>query len=356
MYKIWLIFLLSALLTAEEIKSVVATGSGVNQSQAEQAACRNALEQVVGSYVESETITKNSSVVRDSIYSATNSFIKNYQVLSSEESSGGKRVVIRAEVNTTGINRELRQLGLLMMKLDMPRIMVLNLKEESGEMSDLAAKGYMGVIQSLTDGGLFIIDKNEQEKFLKEQKISAYAELNNRIADFGLQINADFVIRFDLKLASDQGSVYIDAEVISPSTGKILFSLDEVAQLDNSLNEIDRIVIAKNAGKTLGSRLYRKIIENWKYLAENGTYFTLVLEGAAGYSKILTFQKWLGDINGVLAVSEVESSDQKSTLLIKYNCKRSELKEKIFKLFTQKGWVARLVRSENNRIFIKVLN
>lgn len=356
MYKIWIILILSALLNAEDIKSVIATGSGVDQSQAEIAACRNALEQLIGSSVDSEIYAKKISAVNDSIYDPFAGYIKNYQVLKTEALASGKRVIIRAEVKASTLNKELQQLGLLMIKLDMPRIMVLNLQDDKSGMPDLTAKCYMGVVQSLTDGGLFIIDKVEQEMFLKEQKNSAYTELNNRIADFGLQINADFIIRFDLKLASDQGSVYIDAEVISPSTGKILFSLDEVAQLGNSLNEVDRIVVVKNAGKSLGNRLHRKILENWKFMAENGTYFTLVLDGADGYSKILTFQKWLGEINGIVAVSEVESSDQKSTLLIKYNCNRNELKEKIFKLFTQKGWVTRLVRSENNRIFVKILN
>jgi len=356
MYRFLIFFLLFSVLNGDDIKLITASGTSQDPEKAKQSALRNAVEKVISDFVDADTYNKNLSAIKNNIYSSVSGYVKSSQVLKVQDSPIGKLVTVRAEINATVLKKDLQQLNLLMIKLDMPRIMVLNLHKDKGEMSELGAKCYMGIVQAMTDNGLFLIDKTEQETFFKEQKKSAYSELNNQIADFGLKINADYIVRFDLKISSNQNSLYTDAEVISPSTGKIIYSSDEVASFSNSQNEVDRIIIAKNTGKALGNRLTEKIIDNWKFMLENGSYFTLVVEGYSGYTKILNFQKWLTDVKGIIAVSEIESGDQKSTLLIKFSGNRKELKEKIFKLFTEKGWITRLVRSENSRAFVKILN
>jgi hypothetical protein len=355
MYKLILFLLIVSFLKADDFQTVIAIGKGSNQENANQVALHNAVEQVIGSFVDSSLYSKKETVLNEKIYSSVGAFVKSYQILKVVDIPDGKAVTIRADIKTEDLNKNLHQLGLLMQKLDIPRILVINLKEGKSEYQELNNKCYMGIIQSLANGGLFLIDKSEQESFAKEQKNTAYTELNNKIADYGLRINADYIIRYDFKISLDQNSLYADAEVLSPSTGKVIFSTDEVASLENSRNEVDQIMSAKNAGKQLGERLLAKIVENWKFMAEDGSYFVLVMEGYSGYNQILSFQKWLTDIKVISAVSEIESSDQKTTLLIKFTGSRKDLKEKIFKLFTQKGWVTRLVRSENNRAFIKIL-
>lgn len=60
----------------EKTEKVVATGYGVNADKAKENAVRNAVEQVIGTYVTSDTIVKNSQLVKDEILSFSGGYVK----------------------------------------------------------------------------------------------------------------------------------------------------------------------------------------------------------------------------------------------------------------------------------------
>lgn len=348
-------------LIASEIKTVIASGYGSDLEKAKNTALRNSLEQVIGVYLKSNTYLKNFATIEDNIYSSTEGYIDSYEILRTDldGTTGGRIVTVQANIIITNLTEELEKLGILAQKMDFPRIIVIeNNSKKNTTDSYLKKKCYNGIVQILTENNFFIIDKTTTEDFNQEQKDIAFSELNNKIAEYGLKINADYIIRYDLRTSKKSLLTYCDCEVISSSTGKVIISIDQSLPISSTQqnSEIAKIVQARTVGKKIGVSLVGKIQQNWTSRIEKGKLYTLILEGYNHYTKVLDYEEKLQKIKGINAVSEVESGDQKTTILIRYKTSRSELKNKIFKLFKNFDWSTRLIRSENNRMFVKILD
>ena len=354
-------------LVSKEIKTVIASGYGTTEKNAVNSALVNALEQVVGVYLESENYVENYITIEDKILSKTEGYIDSYKILRTEDDTENNvvAVTIRAKVIRENLEEDLKLLGLLSKQMDMPRVMLVffseneefYLKNKSNQ--KIIDKFYYGITEVLSQRGIFVIDKSTMVDFYKEQKDISFSELSNRIADYGLKVNADFIIRYDLHIAKDGSVVYSDAELISSSTSKIFASVSELKECGNYDKEnevLNKMLISRSLGKDIGKKLLSKIMLAWEDLVENGKYFTLVLEGYVSYSKVLNFEKYLLKIkNNISELREIESGDNKSTILLRYKGSRNNLKQEIFSVFKMNKWAVRLLRSESSRMSIKIL-
>jgi hypothetical protein len=102
-----------------DVKTVVVWGEtrmtndlAADKQQAVSMARRNALEQVVGSYVTSESKVKNFQLVEDRIYSKSTGFINSYRILQ-EIRNQVQRVQIEANVSLAPVTDILRDSGML---------------------------------------------------------------------------------------------------------------------------------------------------------------------------------------------------------------------------------------------------
>ncbi|PID27001.1 MAG: hypothetical protein CR982_07430 [Candidatus Cloacimonadota bacterium] len=342
---IFIILMTISSLFSEEIVKVIATGLGSDTEQAKKVALKNAIEQVIGLKIESETYVKNYITLKDNIYGKSEGFIKSYKVIWTERDKDMSSVTVEALVLKSTLMGKIEEFGIVLSKMDQPRVLVAPLNDENEKLSN---KFYRSLVSVLSDHGFFLLDRNSLEEFYKEQKAVSYSDLNNRIADFGLKVNADYIIKFDFYKEGKQGVV--DCEVVSTSTGKILSSIE----MDTGKKSISRRSVS-SMGKGCGEKLYKKIRANWELRVKNGKYYTLVIEGYRGYQSILSFIDKLNIKDYVNSVTEIESGSNKSTLLIIYKGKRTGFKSEVFKVFKEMNWSIRLVRSENSRMIVKVL-
>lgn len=103
----------------EKTEKVVATGYGVNADKAKENAIRNAVEQVIGTYVTSDTIVKNSQLVKDEILSFSGGYVKETRVISQKQDNDGLSVVqIEATVVSTKLKRKLESLNVATKQVD----------------------------------------------------------------------------------------------------------------------------------------------------------------------------------------------------------------------------------------------
>ena len=86
-------------------QSVTAVGVGTAPSEAEQDAMRNAVEQVMGTLVDSNTLVRNAQLVEDNIYTTSRGFIESYNVTDKRMEGGLWHITIAAEVNTAQLAR-----------------------------------------------------------------------------------------------------------------------------------------------------------------------------------------------------------------------------------------------------------
>jgi len=96
-----------ALLAAEsgdsQIKVVEVSGAGVDIDSAKKDACREAVRQVVGAYVNSETRTENDELIEDKVISLSSGLVEKMETLKESKDDGLVRVRISATVRITKV-------------------------------------------------------------------------------------------------------------------------------------------------------------------------------------------------------------------------------------------------------------
>jgi len=111
---------------AKGLGAVIGNDEAKAYDDALASALRNAVEQVVGTMIQSNVLVENYQVVEDRIYSNTRGYVKSYQVINQE--NRGNNIVettIRAVVKKSNLENDLNAIGLLISQKNKPRVMVL---------------------------------------------------------------------------------------------------------------------------------------------------------------------------------------------------------------------------------------
>lgn len=103
--------LLASILYSSESRTI-AQGQGNTEGLARIEAFRNAVEQIVGSYIDSKTLVKNSTLLSDSILNFSNGYIKSYDIIDSKNENGIFKVKISATVESNKIEKRISGLGI----------------------------------------------------------------------------------------------------------------------------------------------------------------------------------------------------------------------------------------------------
>lgn len=107
---------------------VTVDGTGLNRDEAIRNAERAAVEQVVGTYVNADTLVENAMVKLDELYTASQGFVNGVKIISESNTVNG--YVVRATMNVESeANTELMSRLETIMRLNDPRITVIMLKD-----------------------------------------------------------------------------------------------------------------------------------------------------------------------------------------------------------------------------------
>lgn len=103
----------------EKTETVIVTGVGITADAARQNAVRNAVEQVVGTYIKSETAVSNSALIKDEILSHSGGYAKETKVLSANKTEDGLvSVQLQATIISTKLVRKLNELNIATKTVD----------------------------------------------------------------------------------------------------------------------------------------------------------------------------------------------------------------------------------------------
>lgn len=96
-----------------DIKKVVVSWYGVDEKRAIESASINAIQQVVGMYVVSDTVVQNFTVISDEILTHSNAFISSFQILESKKTSDGLiEIKAMVEVEAGLVSKKLGDLNI----------------------------------------------------------------------------------------------------------------------------------------------------------------------------------------------------------------------------------------------------
>lgn len=193
-------------------QQVVVDGMGTDKESALRDASRNAVEQVVGTMIDSKTLVNNAVVALDTIYTKSQGFVTNQEILSQDERDGMVHVRARIDVNTNPDSQLMSNLNMIM-NLNDPRIAVIMLRQNSqGRVTghDTIAEAALNN-RLLSLGFAHVIDANVVANLENAQLLNQIYNGSTGITSLGQSLGADYIVL---------GRTQVQAQTISLPDGK----------------------------------------------------------------------------------------------------------------------------------------
>jgi len=324
---------------------VKATGIGPSKKEAEFAAQRNAVEQGVGTFIDSETITKNFMLVKDKILSKSRGYVKNYEIISSEKQSDGNwKVIINAVVAKGTLKNDLDALGILREKMGNPKILIIYDSSIKSGISDpknpIVSKCYDGIVEYLAEKEFPVVDETISKQFAYRNIMSS-KKIFKEASKFGLNNQAEYILLFNLdKKRLEETSTFkrvriiASAKILNTSTANIYASHQQkYLGVDKDSIEFAEKKAARNTGKLLGKFLSKKLIKRWESESVSGRPTILELKNIDDFSILVEFKSELKNAYGVKNIHQRRSTSKTVQYELTYTGEMSTLKNSIYKIF-----------------------
>ena len=279
---------------AQGEKKVIAVGRAAGNSlqsrdSALNRALRNAIEQGVGTLVDSETMVQNFQLLDDKIYSDVKGYVKEYTMLYDNGGKGGVyEVKIEAIVALARLTKDVKGLGIIKDKKGNPRIMILFSEQIDGvPIQGQLAQTEMEKI--FLKNNFPVIDK-AQFKAVKSRDVTlSYAD-PQKAAALGQRYGAEVVIVGEASSDFAGKSMpygvdmftyesQVSAKAIRVDTAELMVS-DNIGAIERggSRNPSARKALAK-AGKALAGKILNQVVERWRSDVFNFNRMQIVVDG-----------------------------------------------------------------------------
>lgn len=324
-------------------EQVTVDGVGVDRDSAVRDAMRNAVERVVGTYVDSRTLVSEAVVSLDEIYTKSQGYVRDVEVLDEVGNGNAYRLTAKVDVDTNPDAALMSRLNMIMM-LNAPRIAVIvkkNVEVSSNEYSYLDTSNKSdSFTETVMNGKLLEMGFNhivEPEIVAKLKQSSAIATVLSGNGDIGacsdtygidyLVLGSSNVSANKIKLPNETGGYsesllttgrsILTVKVIKFDTGEVVatYTVDGQAVDNND-------VFAQNKAIQVAAEKACIELENrFKKIAAQpfiGTKFVITAVDEAGAEEVVNMLKSCSGVqsvrvrerNGDMTVLDVESSQK----------------------------------------------
>ncbi len=318
-------------------KEVIARGVGLiiggdlakAEEDARSSALRNAVEQVIGTMVQSDVLVKNYQTLEDNIYSRTKGYVQEYEVVSK-----GKRdenvleLTIRATVKKGNLTNDLQAIGLIMSRKGKPRLMVMidekNMQKYYHSWSIDMNTTENEVMNVLMDKGFPFVDRQiAMQKIEKDMVLAALDGDEESAKRIGTQTGAELLLvgKAVAKPASGGPAVLKQSGMVScqasfnlravrADDGTILATASQQAAAAHIDQLTGGTMALQRAAKPAAEELADKIIARWQKDVYSGTTINLRLLQVQTYSDLVKFKNMLPVyVRGVQKVYQRDFAD-----------------------------------------------
>lgn len=317
-----------------ELKTVEATGyaviSGGNTLVARDAAISDALrkgvEQAVGMLVSSETMVQDYQALSDNVYTKTQGYVKEYKIIREGQLQEVYQVTVSATVAMGEIKNDLDALGLLMVKLEKPRVLFLITERGLGINNDtlytVGASGAEADVPAaestlkevFLNKGFQVVDISASPDKIETGGTSS--ELSrDKARKIGRALNAEIVVkgksvvREGMRIPESRIGAYladITADVIRVDDGAVLASAKGHGAARNISDVSGGVDASGKAASELADKLVEQIIARWT----SGSMVRIRVSGLTDYSKAADFKNLLKkQVRGVVNVYQRSFDD-----------------------------------------------
>jgi hypothetical protein len=344
-------------LTIQEATGEAAIVNGNKErafEEAKEKAIREAVQQVAGVMVSSETLTKNSQLVSDRIYAHSSGYVRNVRVLSQKEEKGVAQVKIRAEIGTAALDKDLRAVQALINRLGNPKLVILTQEHAIDAKGVTTSSGVLSGV--LTEGfkkdGWTLIDPNFAAGKVRLQpgvslgtpEAKEIGELTK--ADYilygtvsfryhpadgpydkdgqGNQLQFNVTGEYDLALfATDTGSQ------LTKISGKL--TTGDIGQVGSNVISYERTAhdIAANRGASIVAEVRKNALEYLRNAEQNGNRLVMQVNGFREYGSVENFKRVLEGVGGMRDVKRPSFGAGKARFELTFLGTTSELAGKL---------------------------
>ncbi|MEA3466410.1 MAG: hypothetical protein U9R29_10465 [Thermodesulfobacteriota bacterium] len=315
------------LLPGSVIAAVEATGMGaitVSKAQAREDALndaqRNAVEQVLGSMLTSETLVENFVLVEDKILTRVSGYVKKHTVLSERYSAEDCTIVIRAEVEEMALADDVAALAGLLPRMNYPTL-AISLKEQSlnaqsGQVDVDLSAARQALMQVLHSKGFNLVDLDAlQNERNRQAGLTAAFGDSKQQAQEAASHQAQLLITGTAIVQDNGASPYnerlhaygatITANIHESVTGRILASANAQATAPQFSFALGSQKALGLAATDLANQLSDQVVQVWLDSCYNEHKVVVVVENA-GFSDVQNL------LTSISALSGVTTAQQKS--------------------------------------------
>ncbi|MBR1398254.1 MAG: hypothetical protein IJ563_12090 [Selenomonadaceae bacterium] len=313
-------------------KEVTVEGLGINRESAVNDAMRMAVEQVVGTFIDSNTLAVNLMIELDEIYKKSRGYVKSIKIVNEQETTNGYRVRAIIDVDSDPNSKLMNNLTMLYMLND-PRIAVIILKNSTSqdEQSDPHATTVEAAMNAklISMGFSHVVDANQIIRLKNPQMLNDIYNGNQSPTDAA---NADNSVEYLVlgKIRADVKNVQVpgygssemtqtslleakanlEMRIIKYSTGDLVGNFVVTGQgMDSSSSRAE-----DKALQSIAERAAVELDKTFRKFASKSTAGLQIIVSCSDYNKIEQLRKDLLGVSGVQNVYIREHSDNKTVL------------------------------------------
>ena len=309
---------------SDGVGNIISGGKSRARDMAIEDALRRAVEQSVGTFVSSETLVRNASLINDSIYAHSKGYVRGYTILNEVSDDDLYRITLESRVSITKIENDLEAIGLLMTRKHKPRIMVV-IPEYHINRTIPDPAGETEIIKTLLEKGFKVVDQSQAIKIRYNDQVRAAIKGNTELAaKIGLEHGAEVIIigeAFSEYVGQVLGEMdscraRIEARAIRIDTGEILAAGSKhAAGLDITQSLAAKKALQK-AGLELGGYFVEELLVKWSSEVTNTVSVELVVNGL-NYTQWIDFKsQLLASVRGIKAIHQRAFSDNRAVVEI----------------------------------------
>ena len=309
---------------------------------------RQAIEQGVGSLIDSKTLSENFQIIRDEIYSASRGFITNYQILEEgkDEEQITYYVIIKAEVSTKNISDKLSAMRLLHKKMGNQRLMIVYHKKDPKALNR-KFQGIPTIIsvlrQEFNQSGFRVFNEQISENVYRTIELSAQIDRPAEpLLAIALEHRAEILVAVEV-IAGKRGKLTGMFNAVKADVRLSVYDVSSGRQIADSLGQ-EKELFAGNSGdfdvhrglKTAGSRAAKQAAFDAIYQITD--YYEQL--GDQGFAYLVVFRKfnqdeedeildYLESMQGFKSLSELKNSPEYLEIELFSTTSKSRLRRQI---------------------------
>ena len=305
------VLIIALIVNTAEAKEVTVDGTGTDRDSALRDARRLAVEQVVGTFVDSRTLTVNYMVELDNVYTKSTGFVGKINILSEGVENGIYKIRATIDVSENPSPEILQQVQAVM-ALNDPRIAVAVFKSNSTTHEEAIESAIMERLISLNF--THVMDPNVVAGLHNAQMLN---ELYNGrpVSGVGSSFGADFIVLAkcsttskDIKIPNFKGG-YLDtglnngqtelvAKIIRLDTGDIL----ETFTVETSGIGEGTTTAEREALKNMANQAAAKVEEKFRRIGSRSSSGLQIIAITSDYHKVQALASDLRNLPGVQSV------------------------------------------------------